>query len=68
MFKLSWGRSSDPFRITTILLPDVHSLFDAYYVVTGYGRNDGLRPVNIRATNLDGEEVDVTKGLAAATP
>jgi hypothetical protein len=66
MYKISWGRASDLHVRAFILVPDVHTLFDAYWVITGYGRQDGMTPLEIRVTNLDGAEVDMTKGAAAA--
>jgi len=66
MYKITWSKSSDPFHITYILVPDAYALFSAYFVITGYGRNDGCSPINIKVTNLDGYEIDMSKGLANA--
>ena len=63
MFKISWARESDPYRVTFILVPDVRALFDAYFVITRYGRKDGCKPINVTVTNLDGDVIDMTKGL-----
>jgi len=66
MFKISWARKSDRFHRTFIVVPCVRALFDAYHIITGYGRDDGCVPIDIKVTNLDGEEVDMTNGLAEA--
>lgn len=68
MFKISWARKGDKYHRTFLLVPDVHALFDVYFVITGYGRDDGCSPVDIRVTNLDGHEVDMSKGLADVAP
>jgi len=36
------------------------------FILTGYGRDDGVSPVDIKVTDLDGEEIDMKKGLAHA--
>jgi hypothetical protein len=64
MFKVSWARRSDKFAVTFVLLPDVRALFDFYHILTGYGRDDGCSPIDIKVTNLDGDEIDMSKGLA----
>lgn len=66
MYKISWARASDKFHRVFVVVPDVHSLFDLYFVLTGYGRRDGCVPIDIQVTNLDGHAVDMTQGLAAA--
>lgn len=66
MFKISWGRKNDKFHQTFILVPDVHSLFEIYHIINGYGTNDGITPTDIKVTNLDGEEIDMKNGLANA--
>jgi hypothetical protein len=66
MYKISWGKKSDKYHRTFLIVPDVHALFDVYFVVTGYGRNDGCTPVDVTVTNLDGHEIDMTNGLAEA--
>jgi len=66
MYKISWGRTSDKHHRTFVIVPDVYALFDVYFVITGYGRDDGCAPVDITVTNLDGHEVDMTKGLPEA--
>lgn len=66
MYKISWARKSDKFHRTFLIVPDVHALFDVYHIVTGYGLNDGCTPIDIKVTNLDGYEIDMTKGLAEA--
>lgn len=66
MFKITWGKSSDEFDRVYIIAPDAKSLFAIWFVITGYGRNDGCTPVNVRVTNLDGVEVDMSRGLACA--
>lgn len=65
MYKISWGRKNDKFYQTFLVVQDVHTLFEIYHVITGYGRDDGCVPVNVLVTNLDGFEVDMSKGLAA---
>lgn len=65
MYKISWSKPCSGSR-AFILVSDVHALFDAYWVITGYGRRDGLTPIDIVVTNLDGDVVDMSKGLAAA--
>jgi hypothetical protein len=64
MYKLSWARINDRFHRTFVVVPDVHALFELYHVVQGYGMEDGCVPVEVKVTNLDGDEVDMTKGLA----
>lgn len=64
MFKVSWVRRNDGFHRVFVLVPDVHTLFELYFVLTGYGRGDGCTPEDIVVTDLDGEVVDMTKGLA----
>lgn len=66
MYKISWGRKSDKYHRTFLLVPDVHALFDVWFVVTGYGRDDGCTPIDVIVTNLDGDEVDMKKGLSEA--
>jgi hypothetical protein len=66
MYKISWGQRSDKYHRTFLIVPDVHALFDVWFVITGYGRDDGCTPVDVRVTNLDGYEVDMTKGLSEA--
>lgn len=66
MYKISWGRKSDIFHKTYIIVPDVHSLFETHFIISGYGRDDGCTPANIVVTNLDGVVIDITKGLANA--
>jgi hypothetical protein len=63
MFKISFGRKNDKFHTTFLLVPDVQALFNVYFVITGYGRDDGCTPVDVKVTNLDGDEIDMTKGL-----
>ncbi len=62
MFKISWGKRSDPLERRFVIVPDVYSLFDLYFVLTGYGRDDGCTPVDVKVTDLDGHEVDMSKG------
>lgn len=66
MYKIAWGRRSDKYHKTFLVVPDVHALFDVYFVITGYGRDDGCTPVDVVVTNLDGCEIDMTKGIAHA--
>lgn len=66
MYKISWARRSDKFSRTFILCPCVYSLFTTYHILTGYGNNDGASPIDIKVTNLNGDEIDMTKGLADA--
>lgn len=66
MYKISWARKSDRFARQFVLAPDVHALLAIHWIITGYGRNDGASPVDIKVTDLDGNEVDMTKGLADA--
>ena len=66
MFKISWATASDPHKRTFILVPNPQALFDAYWAVSGYGREDGCKPVDIKASNLDGDPVDMKEGMAAA--
>lgn len=63
MYKISWAKKSDKFSIKFILVPDVHTLFDIYHIITGYGRKDGCVPIDIKVTNLNGEVIDMSKGL-----
>jgi hypothetical protein len=65
MFKISWNKPCSGGR-TFVLVPDVHALFDAYWVITGYGRRDGCTPIEIVVTNLDGDVIDMSKGAANA--
>lgn len=66
MFKISWGRKSDKFHQTFVIVPDAHALSEAWHIITGYGRNDGLAPHCVKVTNLDGHEIDMSKGLPNA--
>jgi len=66
MFKISWARKNDNFHRVFIIVPDVHTLFEAHFVITGYGRDDGSAPIDVVVTNLDGYVVDMTMGLADA--
>jgi hypothetical protein len=66
MYKVSWARSSDPHGQYFVLCPDVWALYAFYHVLTNYGAKDGCIPVRIKVTNLDGDAVDVSKGLADA--
>lgn len=66
MFKITWGKRSDRFSRSCIICPDVEALFDAWFVITGYGRDDGCTPINVEVSNLDGVLIDMTKGLADA--
>ena len=66
MFKISWARPTDKYHRVFIIVPDVRTLFDTYWVITGYGRRDGMTPVDVQVTNLDGHSVDMSQGLAAA--
>ncbi len=66
MYQISWARKSDKFARTFVIIPNVHVLFEVYHIVTGYGRDDGSSPLDIKVTNLDGDEVDMSKGLADA--
>lgn len=65
MFKISWTKSYQSGR-AFVLVPDAQALFDAYWVVTGYGRSDGCTPIDIVVTNLDGYVIDMSKGVAHA--
>lgn len=67
MFKIEWGRISDPYAKTFIIVPDAHALFEVYHILEGYGRQDGSIPVSIKVTNLDGHLVDMSHGLAHAS-
>jgi len=40
--------------------------FDVWFVITGYGKDDGCTPVDVKVTNLDGDEIDMTKGILEA--
>ena len=64
MYKISWARRSDRFHRTFLLVPDVRALFDVYFVVTGYGRDDGCTPIDVKVTDLDGVDVDMTRGIS----
>lgn len=66
MYKISWARRSDKFKRTFVLVADVHALFDAYFIITGYGRDDGSTPVDVKVTNLNGDDVDMSRGLPDA--
>lgn len=63
MFKISWGRWSDPACRKFLLAPDVYAPFEAYAIIRGYHGQDGMSPVDIVVTDLDGNSVDMTKGL-----
>lgn len=63
MYKITWTRSSDKYHKTFLLVPDVYALFEVYFIITGYGRNDGCTPVEIVVTNLNGDVLDMSKGL-----
>jgi hypothetical protein len=66
MFKISWGRKTDPVNRTFALVGDVDSLFELYHIISGYGREDGVAPVDVEVTNLDGRVVPMDKGTAYA--
>ena len=66
MYKISWVRKSDKFHRTFVIVPDVYALFEIYHIITGYGRGDGISPQNVKVTNLEGDIVDMTKGLPNA--
>jgi hypothetical protein len=65
MFRISWVRKSDKFHKTFVIVPDVYSLFEAYFVITRYGGDDGCSPTEVIVTNLDGVVVDMSLGMAA---
>ena len=64
MFKLAWSEHEDPNKRKFVLVPDAETLFDLYWVFTGYGRGDGCAPMDIKASNLDGDLIDMQQGLA----
>lgn len=66
MYKISWARKNDKFHRTFVIVPDVYALFETYFIINGYGVNDGCAPIDIKVTNLDGDVVDMSKGLADA--
>ncbi len=63
MFKIScWGKRSDPLERTIRYRPRCFSFLICIFVLTGYGRDDGCTPVDVKVTDLDGHEVDMSKG------
>ena len=61
-YKITWGRKTDRHHKTTILVSGIDDLFEAYFIITGYGRADGVTPIEVKVTNLDGVEIDMSKG------
>lgn len=47
-----------------MLCPDAESCMATWYMLTGYGRDDGSAPTDIRVTNLDGDLIEPKRGLA----
>lgn len=65
MYKITWGMKSDKFQTNFILCPDYKSVFNAWWIITGYGRADGSTPVNIVVSDLEGNVIDMTKGTSS---
>jgi hypothetical protein len=63
MYKITWGMESDKFQTNFILCPDYQSVFNAWWIITGYGRRDRLTPVDVVVSDLEGNVVDMTKGI-----
>lgn len=63
MYKITWGRKSDKFHKTFIIIPDCYALFETYSIISSYGKNDGYSPIDIKVTNLDGQTLDMSKGI-----
>lgn len=66
MYKISWNKKSDKFYEMFVIVPNVDALYEAWWIITGYGREDGAKPGQVTVTNLDGEEIDMSKGKADA--
>ena len=65
MYKITWSRQNDIWHKTYVLVPDAKTLFEAYFIITGYGRGDGCTPTKVTVTTLDGVIVDMTKGISS---
>jgi hypothetical protein len=59
MYKITWSLPHDPFQIVLILVPDVHTLFEVYYVLT-----NSTKVGNIIVSNLSGDVMNMKEGLA----
>ena len=63
MFKIEWFWSDG--LSSFALVPDIYAAFALHWVITGYGRDDGFKPLRVLVTNLDGEVVDMSGGVRA---
>jgi len=66
MFRVSWHNANDPYVRRWVLVPNVYALFNLHFILTGYGRGDGLAPCGIEVTDLEGNLVDMNRGIAGA--
>lgn len=58
MLKISWAVKSDRFA-HYFAICDYKSAWQLWWSLLAHERDDGSKPINIRVTGLDGQEVDV---------